>query len=379
MFKKLCLLLLVMTALSCLEAQDATYVQARADGVNVRACHNTDCRVITQVKAGTSMKVLGVSRYERMGNYGENAWLKVEVGARTGFVYGAVVVLDVLTSELVGKKNTPAYVDGSQINVRLCPGLDCPPIFKIPAGDYLNIIGDTKQKEVIDAFGEHAWQAIEYKHRKGYVFGGLLKEAQDRLMITANTAAYTRSPGEDALGQLTKGEEYQILSQTTSSEVRRPLGRNYWYAIDIGRRRPVWVYGGYTSKRDADVDCQCVDFVKSILEITGPTNNATDWASVLLGQLEVRVGNRPRRLNYQAAAQPKVGDIAVFNRHHPEAHDRYGHIGFVRKIEQRNNRQYVLIEGANQEVSRGDYYTQKGCHNVSEKWYFVSAEVAFFR
>ena len=60
-----------------------------------------------------------------------------------------------------------------------------------------------------------------------------------------------------------------------------------------------WVFGAYTSKNKTYVDCQCVDYVKNTLSITGPTKNAFEWEDALFGRIPVTINGLETTLNYE--------------------------------------------------------------------------------
>ncbi|MEM8908309.1 MAG: CHAP domain-containing protein, partial [Bacteroidota bacterium] len=277
------------------------------------------------------------------------------------------------------------YVREENVNIRQCGRLqNCDILFQLDKGQYCKVLAKTKQKERIKGLGEHPWYFIQVGQKKGYIFGALLVLQSDQIeMDSINVRLYNR-PNQNAkvVDILQPDDSYTILAQSERSELIRPYGRHYWYKITGQQIGSGWVYGAFTSKSNAPVDCQCVDYVKNTLSITGPTKNAFEWDQVLNGYIPVRQNQEDTLLNYREIYEfheLKQGDIAIFNKTHPQADRNYGHIGFIHKFVREKGRPYAIIEGGNHQVPIRFFYTEEQCNNVSKKKYRIGQHVRFFR
>jgi len=214
----------------------------------------------------------------------------------------------------------------------------------------------------------------------GFVFSPLSQLGEDWLTIEEKETYLHNEVNGSIVFKVSPGIRLPILEQNSTSEVIRPYGRNFWYRVLLPNNETAWVYGGYTSQKTAPVNCQCVDYIKSVLKITGPTKHAKDWGDVLLGQIEVSQNGQLTHLNYSTSSLPQTGDIAVFSNTHSEVNQKYGHIGIIRNIKMNQGKRLLLIEGANHDKLHWHSYYQVGqCNNISKKWYSYNSDITFYQ
>ncbi|MCO6493318.1 MAG: SH3 domain-containing protein [Phaeodactylibacter sp.] len=380
-------LFLIMASLS--SGQPYLLAVVNTDQAKLRSCSGLDCPVIGVLRAGQQCEILRTERLEEIGGYGINTWVEALVNNKSGFVYGALLRLVPQERNLIRLQKT-AFSSESRANVRTCPDRMCDILFQLPEGSLFQVLGQTDFTDRIAGQGEgYHWYLIEYQGKTGFIHGSVLafnENTGNALAIQAEKAEVYNvcSEEREAIASVSRGQVFPVLRQSDASELIRPYGRYYWYLIDLGQGQLGWVYGAFTSKAGAPVDCQCVDFVKHALDVSGPTRNAFEWHEVLLGQVQVDIGGAPGYLRYRQVVPPeqaREGDIAVFGKAHPEAHPDYGHIGFVARLATSPDGylRHVEIEGGNHQVPIEDYYVDKRCNNVSKKWYSVDQNVRFYR
>jgi len=137
---------------------------ARLDNVKIRSCPSLNCAIIGQLAIGEEISFMPTAKHTTIEGYGHNSWFQINYNGRTGFIYGAVMILQ--TNHLQKKLTdfqSSAYVRTSKINVRTCPSENCPKIFQIPQGHYFKILSRTKSKNKIQHLGNGHWWLISYK------------------------------------------------------------------------------------------------------------------------------------------------------------------------------------------------------------------------
>ena len=377
-FRTLCLIL------SCATGLAGQTVRVNTEGAKVRSYGGLQHEVVATLDRGVSLRVVGIMRQlEELGDYGMNCWLEVQLDTTTGYLYGALATLE---PELEGLQNNrqDAFIHSVSLNanIRSAPNQDAFCLFQLYEGDYCQVIARTEEEEFISGLGTYPWYLIQSKNRVGFVFGGLLAFESDYLTILEDDVQLLDEGQQPAI-VVNEGDRFQVLGRSQNSQVIHPYGRRFWYLIRVENEGNFWVYGGFTSWEYESVDCQCVDYLKHYLRITGPTGHAFQWPDILAGGISVVQRGSDRYLDYDEVpfSQIKNKDIAVFDPEHPQADDQYGHIGIVREARQ-NEAGYweVLIEGGNHKAPyvKG-YYAEYRCQNISQKWYEVTDDVHFFR
>ena len=364
------------------------WAEVNTDWTKMRNCESVKCRVLMSLRKGDVCKIMDSGLLEDVDSYGTNAWLRVNFEGHNGYVYSPLLdpIQDLGNSIKVEKQGS---VTGTSVNVRYCPDTRCGATFALYRGDPIYIIRMTKRKQNIQPLGSHPWYYIEYNGKRGFVFGALVQEdgqsvvAESLTLDTSRVSLYD-VPNGRMVGIVKNGRSYPILRKSAESEVVRPYGRHYWYEISDRGQSIGWVFGGLTSKSGEAVDCQCVDFIKHSLDITGPTKNAFEWNQVLTGLIPVTLRGRRTFLDYQEIPtldSARAGDLVVFDKFHPEVHEDYGHIGiFVKKKKLNNNRFVLTVEGGNHDGSNLNYYHKERCNNVSKKEYrHIAPDIRFFR
>ncbi|MFK8101930.1 MAG: CHAP domain-containing protein [Saprospiraceae bacterium] len=374
-------LLMLTSFLSKIYAQKG---RVKISNVKLRACDGVKCKEIGALAKGAICKIIGRGKKEFLDSYGEHYWFRVQSKNKEGYVFGGLI--DLLNNEAAELTvATTGYIREEKVNIRTTAGFEGSEVmFQLGKGIYCNIISKTKKSYMVGDLGRHPWYFIEVEGRKGYVFGGLVQLEKGHLRIDSIEAKVYDFPDMNsgqATGVVVKGAAFRIRSQSKKSQLIRPFGRHYWYEIEDEDRVRGWVYGAFTSKaKKANVDCQCVDFVKNSLSIKGPTKNAFEWNEVLEGMIPVTINQKEVFLDYEEIYDlqaVKSGDIVVFDKHHAEAHRKYGHIGIVGEIMPQQNQ--VMVEGANHDSPLGAFYAKQGCNNVSKKPYLLDFNVTFFR
>ena len=97
----------------------------------------------------------------------------------------------------------------------------------------------------------------------------------------------------------------------------------------------------------AQVRCQCTNYVANRFNLTRNFPNAGDWNDGYLQR------------NGFVRVAPQRGAIAVMERNFPGSDTSFGHVGVVESIT--NGR--MALRGANQWVG-GGFFTEAGCNNV---------------
>lgn len=357
-----------------------------ADLTKLRTCADRNCSVIKQLAKGTIVNIIGRGKSETIDSYGKHPWLKVKYEQTEGFIFGALI--DFKKTYSLIAVDTSGYLREDRVNVRAAPRLqNSVVLFQLKKGVYCKVHQRTQHQESIDGLGQAYWYLIEINKRKGYVFGALLTLAADHLTIdSSGVYVYdTFNAPAKKIQKLGNGKSYKIRTQSPTSFLKRPYGRHYWYQLEDKGKSIGWVYGAFTSKQESLVDCQCVDFVKNTLGITGPTKNAFEWKEVLYGRIPVTVQGQDTILKYQEIFEPhkaKKGDIVILDKVHPETDNLYGHIGILHQpISKKSSKKQVRvsIEGSNHKLPLRSYYPKVGCNNVSVKAYFLNDDVRFYR
>lgn len=377
MNKFLTLLMIFSFIASPISAQEAII---NVDQVKLRKCGDQKCPKINVLSKGTKCTIIATGKIQSLDGYGSNAWVQVDVGGEIGYVYSGLLEVQNQSSQET-MLDTMGYVREKNVNVRACHKLkECAILFRLYKGQYCKVISKTKHTENINKMGEHPWYFIEVNNKRGYVYGGLLILETAKLAINSSQVKGYAQPNGRVLGTLKRGSIYSIVAQSKQSELIRPYGRHYWYKIKGNNIPKTWVYGAFTSKANASVDCQCVDYVKNVLAISGPTKNAFEWEEVLQGDIPVTKGKQQIYLDYREIfdlKDVKKGDIVIFDKRHRQADNDYGHIGLVGAA--LKDDRSVIVEGGNHEVPAAYLFTRHKCNNVSNKLYQISDYVRFFR
>jgi len=354
----------------------------------LRACDDIQCRTLTTLNKGAVCQILGGGKLETLDSYGNHPWIRVRFNNYEGFVFGGLIDLQDNPTEEISIDET-AYIREDNVNVRACGGgfQDCQVIFKLTKGKYCRLLSKTKKETTVTGMGTHPWYLIEAGQKRGYVFGGLLAIESDQITVDSQKVQVYDIPdmlNGQVIDFVVKRDKYRIEEQSAKSEVIRPYGRNYWYRLDKNGTSIGWIYGAFTSKATADTDCQCVDYVKNSLGITGPTKHATDWEEVLYGKIKVTLNGITDSLDYEEIVELekiRKDDIAIFDKQHGEVDPNYGHIATVYQIAKVNGEigDELIVEGGNHDVALANFYNKNKCNNVSQKRYTLNEYVRFFR
>ena len=381
-FKITIILLIIFQSLPA--ASQFNKVVVLSDKIKLRSCDNLECNVINVLPIGSVCDILGYGREETLENYGTNRWISVQFKNKVGFVYGGFVQNQPNNFSPPDKTSLGnGYIREENVNIRSCPELkNCKILFQLNKGQYCKVISKTDKIDEVAGMGKHPWYLIEIDRQRGYVFGALLVIQTSKIIIDSINVRLYDQPNQKVIHLLDQNKKHTIISQSKKSEVIRPFGRHYWYKIKNNEIPTGWVYGAFTSKSSSPVDCQCVDFVKNKLSITGPTKNAFEWDQVLFGNIPVTIKGKYSTLNYEEIfdhSKLTTGDVVIFDKLHSQVDQRFGHIAFLKKIKKENHKQYVVVEGGNHQVPLRYFYNNMGCNNISLKAYQLNQYVRFFR
>lgn len=162
------LLLLTLTTLMAFAAD----IQSEAAGtitgssVNLREGSSTSTAVITTLKEGTKVKIVG----------SENEWVKVEADGKTGYVHSDYILIDgaVTTEATQATATRTGTITGSKVNVRK------------GAGTSYSVIGKLVKGDVVDVIEQGAtWTKISIGTQDGYV-------SNDYISVTSVAAASSK-------------------------------------------------------------------------------------------------------------------------------------------------------------------------------------------
>lgn len=378
--------ILICYLLYCVPVWSQTVV-VNTEGAKLRRYGGLKYEVVATLERGDQLEIIGIMQnLEELGDYGVNCWLEVRQDTLSGYLYGALVSL-VPDFSTLQSTSGDAFIHSKSLNanIRTQPHQRAYCLFQLYEGDHCQLIAKTQNEEYIEGYGSHPWYLIESKKRKGFVYGGLLAFGEDAssLEIIFDGVQLLDEVNKEPSITVHAGDRFQVLQKSSNSQVVHPYGRRYWYLIQVPAEGNFWVFGGFTSLEYQAVDCQCVDYIKHYLRISGPTAHAYNWPEILTGYQSVLVNGIDQELDYQEVPynEAKSWDIAIFEPEHPQADSEFGHIGIVRRIRNKGPGQWeVLIEGGNHKspISKG-YYEKYRCHNVSQKWYQVTDDVHFFR
>jgi hypothetical protein len=367
-----------------------------AAGTNMRACSGLNCPRRAKLAKGTRCKIIKTERLESLINYGVNTWAEIstENGYR-GFVYSALLQITPPDKTYLRADSNAVII--TDAFVRTCPNRKCDILFRVVDGASVRTLARTRGQTILPNQRQaYFWYFIDYRGKRGFIHGSLLSFVEqvlfrdqgyaikDTIHIIARQAEVVNAYGQP-IRMAYQGESFPVLQRSLKSELVRPFGRHYKYKVKLDNSRDGWVFGAFTSERNAPVDCQCVDFVKHKLNISGPTKNAFEWDEVLLGKIPITINGQKQYLLAEEITSPRypqINDIAVFDNTHPQVHPQYGHIGIVDKIGYApdGSLRKVLIEGGNhQDPIQEGYYPDERCNNISKKWYMADQNVRFFR
>lgn len=370
-------LLVLLLLINNVNAQSV--VRISQDNVTFRKCSSLKCPSIGTLNESDAGKFVKKDGEQTIDGYGTDSWYQIVIGADTGSVFGALV--DVLPDE--SKEialNIDGKIHGTEVNIRQCGSIKCDIVTTLYKGDKVKVISKTPYRDKINSAWSN-WYQIDFQGVKGYIYGSLLTIEDPTVLQFTEKGKIYDSPNGQVTHSMPKGKTLDIIKKG-KSELIRPFGRHYWYEVALTEGKKGWVFGGMTTKSSTPVDCQCVDFVKHNLTISGPTKNAFEWNEVLTGQIPLTInGKENQTLHYKEIKDSifQIGDIVVFDKAHSEAHDLYGHIGFFKDKRILGDKTQILIEGGNHPDKKNEYFSKSRCNNVSNKWYLLDENVRVFR
>ncbi len=161
------LFLLTLTTLMAFAADIQTAAGTiTGSTVNLREGTSTSTAVITTLKEGAKVKVVG----------SENEWVKVEADGKTGYVHSDYILIDgaVTTEATQAAATMTGTITGSTVNVRK------------GAGTSYSVIGKLVKGDVVDVIEQGAtWTKISIGTRDGYV-------SNDYISVTSVAAASSK-------------------------------------------------------------------------------------------------------------------------------------------------------------------------------------------
>jgi len=373
-YKRLLLSLIVVLLGFSVNAMNVTYNDRQAvitvNKAKMRSCQGLSCSIVGLLVEGTVVEIIEEYHKEIIGKYGEHPWYKIKQGTQIGYIFGGLLK-QVGNSKIKKIQSGLAKMD---TNLRSCPSWSCDKLMVVANETYFTLL------EVVKG----GWIKVKLlgntnKARVGYLHKKTLDITEDYLIINfPKINIYDKIDGIP-ISLVKRGERLQVNKRAAKSAVKRPYGRYYWYKVTLVSGKQGWIFGAGTTKEKDPVDCQCVDYVKRRLQITGPTKNAFEWNDVLLGQITVEQNHKKIQLQYKEIFTPTVNSIAVFDTTHQEVHPLYGHVGIVKEVRSdKGNTTDILIEGGNQKVPVKYFYEKMRCGNVSRKWYKYGEGIRFF-
>ncbi|AXO92653.1 peptidoglycan endopeptidase [Bacillus anthracis] len=220
-----------------------------ADVLNVRSGAGTGHSVISKVKEGQVLQVIGQ----------ENGWFKVTVNGQTGYVSGDFVTTGGKTGTTVQQGTGTYTVNVSSLNVRTGPSTSHTVLGSVNKGKTVQVVGEVQD-----------WFKINFNGGTGYVSkdfvtkGGSAVSNQTQQPTTNNNTTTVQTGGSyvvntGALKVRTGPATYNaVIGGVTNGTVLNVTGaENGWYKINHNGR------AGYVS----------ADFVKFV---KGGVNNVTN-------------------------------------------------------------------------------------------------------
>lgn len=220
-----------------------------ADVLNVRSGAGTGHSVISKVKQGQVLQVIGQ----------ENGWFKVTVNGQTGYVSGDFVTTGGKTGTTVQQGTGTYTVNVSSLNVRTGPSTSHTVLGSVNKGKTVQVVGEVQD-----------WFKINFNAGTGYVSkdfvtkGGSAVSNQTQQPTTNNNTTTVQTGGSyvvntGALKVRTGPATYNaVIGGVTNGTVLNVTGaENGWYKINHNGR------AGYVS----------ADFVKFV---KGGVNNVTN-------------------------------------------------------------------------------------------------------
>ncbi|MGX5365293.1 enterotoxin EntFM [Bacillus cereus] len=220
-----------------------------ADVLNVRSGAGTGHNVISKVKSGQVIQVVGQ----------ENGWFKVNVNGQTGYVSGDFVTTGGKTGTTVQQGTGTYTVNVSSLNVRTGPSTSHTVLGSVNKGKTVQVVGEVQD-----------WFKINFNGGTGYVSkdfvtkGGSAVSNETQQPTTNNNTTTVQTGGSyvvntGALKVRTGPATYNaVIGGVTNGKVLNVTGaENGWYKINHNGRT------GYVS----------ADFVKFV---KGGVNNVTN-------------------------------------------------------------------------------------------------------
>ncbi|MDZ4479857.1 enterotoxin EntFM [Bacillus cereus] len=220
-----------------------------ADVLNVRSGAGTGHNVISKVKSGQVLQVVGQ----------ENGWFKVNVNGQTGYVSGDFVTTGGKTGTTVQQGTGTYTVNVSSLNVRTGPSTSHTVLGSVNKGKTVQVVGEVQD-----------WFKINFNGGTGYVSkdfvtkGGSAVSNETKQPTTNNNTTTVQTGGSyvvntGALKVRTGPATYNaVIGGVTNGKVLNVTGaENGWYKINHNGRT------GYVS----------ADFVKFV---KGGVNNVTN-------------------------------------------------------------------------------------------------------
>ncbi|CGG03080.1 cell wall-associated hydrolase [Streptococcus pneumoniae] len=220
-----------------------------ADVLNVRSGAGTGHNVISKVKSGQVLQVVGQ----------ENGWFKVNVNGQTGYVSGDFVTTGGKTETTVQQGTGTYTVNVSSLNVRTGPSTSHTVLGSVNKGKTVQVVGEVQD-----------WFKINFNGGTGYVSkdfvtkGGSAVSNETKQPTTNNNTTTVQTGGSyvvntGALKVRTGPATYNaVIGGVTNGKVLNVTGaENGWYKINHNGRT------GYVS----------ADFVKFV---KGGVNNVTN-------------------------------------------------------------------------------------------------------
>jgi surface antigen len=117
-----------------------------------------------------------------------------------------------------------------------------------------------------------------------------------------------------------------------------------------------------SQEASAAKSCQCVEYVKNELGLTGNAGNAKDMGTFL------------SKNGFTKVSTPVKGAVVIFRPPHQYVDPTYGHVGIVREVKTEYGKWKLLVRSSN--LFNQKYFSDAGCSNVSDTWFTPYSKTA---
>ncbi|WP_280770598.1 SH3 domain-containing protein [Salipaludibacillus daqingensis] len=252
-----------------------------ATNLNVRASASSSASIISSVRRGTKVDLLGKS----------GSWYKIKVGSRDGFIHGDYVKVTSSNNSSSSSNLGSGEVTASNLNVRAS------------ASSSASIISSLRRGTKVDLLGKSgSWYKIKVGSRDGYIHSNFVKVSSSS--SGSDSSSGGSSSSDLGTGEITASNLNVRASASSSASIISSLRRGTkvdllgksgsWYKIKVGSR------DGYIHS----------NFVKASTSSSGSDSSSGGSSSSNLGSGEVTASN----LNVRASASSSASIISSLRR-----------------------------------------------------------------